>query len=99
MMLAAWRKFVAPGKFGAVEPTARGKFPFGFGRQILARPFGVSQRVAEGDVHDRMIVEPVDVALRPVGMTPIGAFKNATIRPNFADRHGCDGGVKTSEPA
>ena len=51
--------------FGAVEPAARGEFPFGFGRQFLAGPSRVGLRVAIGDVHDRMIVEAVDVALGP----------------------------------
>ena len=62
---AVGREFVAPGKFGAVKPAARRKFPFRFGRQVLAGPLRVGERVAEGHMHDRMIVEPVDVALGP----------------------------------
>ena len=37
-MLAAGRELVAPGIFRAVEAAARGEFPFGLGRQILAGP-------------------------------------------------------------
>ena len=59
---------------GAVEPAARGKLPFRLGRQFLAGPLRVGQRVGKGHVHDRMIVERVDVALRPVGMAPVGAL-------------------------
>ena len=43
--------------FGAVEPAARRKFPLGFGRQFLAGPSRIGERVAKGDVHDGMIVE------------------------------------------
>src|SRR5580704_2925750 len=63
-MLSAGRELIAPGKLSAVEPAAGGEFPFGLGRQLLAGPFGVSQRVGERHMHHRMIVEPIDVALR-----------------------------------
>jgi hypothetical protein len=43
-MLAVGCEFVAPGEFRAVEPTARGEFPFGFGRQVLTG----TRREAEG---------------------------------------------------
>ena len=59
---------------GAVEPAARGEFPFGLGRQILAGPLRVGERIGERHVHDRMIVERVDVALRSVGMAPVRAL-------------------------
>ena len=98
-MLAAGREFIAPGELGAVETAARGKFPFGFGRQILAGPFGVGERIAIGDVHDRMIVEPVDVALRPVGMAPVRAFEQVHHWLQSRRSTGRRGGVKTSEPA
>ena len=64
-MLAAGRELFAPGELGAVEPAACGEFPFRLGRQILARPSGVSERIAIGHVHDRVIVERVDSCLRP----------------------------------
>ena len=44
-MLAVGRELVAPAILGAVEAAACGEFPFGFGGQLLAGPFGVSQRV------------------------------------------------------
>ena len=80
-MLSAGRELVAPGEFGAVEAAARGELPLRFGRQVLARPFGVGERVRISDVHDRMIVQAVDVALRPVRMPPIRALQEP---PPFA---------------
>ena len=74
-MLSARHELIAPGKLGTVEPAARGEFPFGLGRQVLAGPFGVSQRVGERHMHDRMMVEPVDVALRAVGVAPVRALE------------------------
>src|SRR5215470_4882273 len=44
-MLSARRELVAPGKLGTVEAAARRELPLRFGRQVLARPFGVSERV------------------------------------------------------
>src|SRR5262245_34419002 len=59
-VLAAGGQLVAPGEFGAVEAAARGEFPFGFGRQVLAGPGRISLGVPIGDVNDRVIVEPTD---------------------------------------
>src|SRR5882724_12757030 len=67
------REFIAPRKLGAVEPAARCKFPFRFGWQILASPFRVGERIAEGHMHDWMIVQPTDVASGSVGMPPVRA--------------------------
>ena len=74
-VLAAGRELVAPGELGAVEPAARGELPFGFGRQVLAGPCGVGQRVGVSDVHDGMIILRVDVALRAVRAAPVRAFQ------------------------
>ena len=57
MMLAAWRQFVAPDKFGAVQSAARGELPLGFGRQFLARPFRIGFGILEGDM-DHGVVAP-----------------------------------------
>jgi hypothetical protein len=81
-VLATGRELVAPGEIGAVEAAARRKFPLGLGRQILVRPFGVGQRVRISDVDDRMVVQAVDVAFRPVGMPPIRALQ---ISPPLAE--------------
>ena len=78
---AAGRELVAPGIVDAVEPAARGEFPFRFGRQLLAGPCGVGERVGERDMHDRMVVAAVDVALGAVGMPPVGALQKG---PPFA---------------
>ena len=74
-VLAAGREFVAPGELGTVETATRGEFPFGFGRQLLASPSCVGECIAKRHMHHRMIVERVDVALRPVGMPPVGALR------------------------
>ena len=76
-VLAVGRELVAPGKLGAVEPAARGELPFGLGRNVFAGPLGVGQRVGERHVHDRMIVEIIDVALRAVGMAPVGTLEKS----------------------
>src|ERR1700683_5660550 len=86
-MLAAGREFIAPGALGAIEPTARAELPLGLGRQILTGPFGVGQRVEERDVHDRMIPEIVDVALRSVGVAPIRTLEEGPPLTPFAQLH------------
>ena len=87
-------EFVAPGKLGTVEPTARGVFPFGFGWQLLAHPFSVSQRIGVRHMHDRMVVQRIDIALRPVGMTPIRVLQ---IPPPLAEVFQIDGMARRSE--
>ena len=72
-MFAAGREFVAPSELGAVEAAARGEFPFGLSRQVFAGPACAGERIAERHMHHGVIVERVDVALRPVGMPPVGA--------------------------
>src|SRR5215831_1328504 len=57
----------------AVEPAPGGKFPLGFGRQVLAGPFRISQGIAVGDVNDGMIIEPGERAARSIGSAPVGA--------------------------
>ena len=47
-VLATGREFVAPGEFGAVEAAARGELPFGLGRQVLAGPSRIGQRIGIG---------------------------------------------------
>src|SRR5437867_11920176 len=73
-MTAGRREFIAPREFGVREPAARRKFPLCFGRQILASPFGVGERIAEGHMHDRMIVQPADTASGSVRMPPLRAL-------------------------
>ena len=97
-MFAAGRELVAPGVLGAVEPAARGEFPLRFGRQVLAGPSRVGERVAEGDMHDWMVVERVDSLFGPYGCRQSAPFTNATIRPVLQlDRTGA--AMNTSEPA
>jgi len=98
-ILAAGRQLIAPGKHGAVEPAARREFPFGLRRQVLAGPSGVGQCVREGDVHDRMIVEPVDVAFRAIGVAPVRALEEGPPLAPVAQIDLALRGEKTSEPA
>ena len=81
-MTAARRELIAPGKFGTVESAACRKFPFRFGWQILASPFRVGERIAEGHMHDGMIVQSADVASGSVGMPPLRALGE---RPPLAE--------------
>jgi hypothetical protein len=55
-MFAIGRELVAPGELATIDAAARGEFPLGFGWQLLARPFGVSERIGIGDMQDRMVV-------------------------------------------
>src|SRR5690242_2954356 len=73
-VLAAGRKRIAPGIFLAVETAARREFPLGFRRQILVRPLRVSERIAVRHMNDGVIVEPLDVALGPIGSAPVGVL-------------------------
>src|SRR5690606_15573571 len=60
----AREELVAPGVGRAVAPAARGELPFGLGGQVLAGPARVRQRVFVGDVHDGMVAETFDRAVR-----------------------------------
>ena len=64
---------IAPGKFGALEPAARGEFPFGLGWEALAGPGGIGFGILIGDVDDWMIERIVDRAVRPKRMPPVCA--------------------------
>ena len=76
------RQFIAPGEFRPLETAARRVLPLGLGRQFLARPTRVSLRVAIGDMHDRVVVEPADRTARPVRPAPVGAeFEPPPLRP------------------
>src|ERR1700689_3762735 len=50
--LAARHHLVAPGKNRAVESTARGVLPLGFGGKLFAYPMRVGFGILVGDVHD-----------------------------------------------
>src|SRR6185312_11559750 len=71
--LAAGRERTAPRIVPASVPAPRGKFPLGLGRKALAGPARISQRVAEGDMDHRMILQPCKRAIGPGRMPPIGS--------------------------
>src|SRR5262245_47588421 len=80
-MFSVGIELVAPGEFGAIKRAARRIFPLGLGRQLLAGPRRVCERIRESDMHDRVYVQLFDVALRPARMTPACAFEE---RPPLA---------------
>ena len=70
-----------------IEPAARGELELRFGRQPLARPLRVGQRVLPGDVHDRMILAALRCAARPLGMPPVRARRVAPPLQRIVERH------------
>lgn len=70
---AGRRQLVTPGVFRTVKSAAGRKFPFRLGRQELSGPCCVSFRIFEGNMHDGMIFQSADRALRTTRMAPIGA--------------------------
>jgi arylsulfatase len=64
----------APGKFGALKAAPRRIFPFGFGRQVLAGPLRIGQRVLIGDVDDRVVLFLEQTALGTERALPVGAL-------------------------
>ena len=99
MQLAAGTKVVAPGVQLAGEAAARGELPLGFGRQPLARPVRVGHRVVVGDVDDRVLLAPANRCCPGLRVAPVRAGLVAPPRLVVVERHGCAGGVKTTEPA
>ena len=57
---AAGHELVAPGEFRVLEPAARRELPLGLGRKRLIGPARIRLGVAVGDVHDGVVVEPLD---------------------------------------
>ena len=90
-MPAVRRELVAPGEVRAVQPAARGEFPFRFGRQFLAGPPGVGLGVLERHLHDGMIVQSADMAALAVGPPPRGAEGEAPPLAEVAEVDGLAG--------
>ena len=53
------RQFITPRELRPIEPAARRELEFSLGRQVLARPLGISFGVCVGDMDNRTIVSPV----------------------------------------
>src|SRR5215831_587465 len=68
---AAGRELVAPSEFRAIETAARGKLPLRLSRQILVGPLCIGERIAIGDMHNRMVAEPGDRAAPTVRPPPL----------------------------
>ena len=66
-----WGELVSPGEHGAVETAAGRELPLRLGRQLLAGPGGVRQRVGVRHVRDGVQVAAVQGAVRPFGMPPL----------------------------
>ena len=95
------REFVAPAIGRAVQPAARGEFPFRLGRQILAGPGGVGRGVLECDMHDRLALPPHDSAGGAFGMPPVRlryVFPPVAqiARPHWVGRHAEHGTARSS---
>src|SRR5579871_3402092 len=91
LMNSARSQLVAPGIFGAVQTAACCKFPLGFGRQILACPLSIGGGISVADMHNGMIVERLDITLRAIGMTPIGALEQSPPLAEVAEVDGMIG--------
>ena len=66
------RELVTPGIGGALETPTGGELPLRLGRQGLARPVGVRDRVGVRHMRHRMPIEAVQGAAGSLGMTPLG---------------------------
>lgn len=91
------RKFVTPGKFDAVKPVTRRVFMFSFRWQLLVGPGDIGEHVDEIRVDDRMIIETIDAALRPVRVAPVNAFEGRCDLSRSST--GDAGGWNTNKPA
>src|SRR5262249_40045879 len=65
-------RLVTPNVIHLFFPATSGKLPLRLGRHMLARPFGISNRVIPRNLHDGIIVAPLDITVWPLGMSPIG---------------------------
>jgi hypothetical protein len=59
-VLAVRLELVAPRERPGLEAAARGKLPFGLGRQPLARPRAVGERVGVRDMQDGVVEAVVE---------------------------------------
>ena len=89
--LAALAELIAPRKELPGQAAARRKLPFRFGRQTLAGPLRIRQRIRVRDVHDGKALLPLDRALRTERMAPARAVD---VRPpliRIGERNGMVG--------
>src|SRR5271169_1846120 len=63
---------VSPGEISTIDPTSRGKLPLCLRGKCFPCPSGVGLRIFVCDVHNWMIFDAVDRALRTKRMTPAG---------------------------
>src|SRR5690606_41063125 len=71
--------------------SACGELPFCLGRQPLARPLAVGERVFISDMHYRMIPPSLQVAARAFGMSPVRARSPLPPLRVVAERYGVVG--------
>ena len=64
---------VAPGVCLPFQLAAGGKLPFGLGGQSFPGPLRVGDGVVPGNVDDRVILPPFEIAVWPFGMPPVRA--------------------------
>jgi len=82
------RQIVAPHEFRRIQPAARGKFPFGFGRQLLSGPFCIGRRILKRDVDHRVVWKLGDRARRPARMFPVGTAHVSPPNIGVAEAYG-----------
>ena len=81
--LAIALEFITPRIALAFKPTARGEFPLGFGGQTLAGPFRISIRIVPRHLHHRVLLASIKIALRALGMLPVGTRSPAPPHAHF----------------
>ena len=88
------------GELCAVKAAACSELPLRFRRQLLSRPCGVGQRIAEAHVHDRMVVEALDAAAGTVRPPPVRALQQGPPLAPVPEVHAVlDRMARFSEPA
>src|SRR3954447_7975838 len=72
-IFAVWKVLIAPHEGLAVETAACSELPLRFGRQPLADPLRISQRIFVSDLDYRMLLSAYDAAAWALGMVPARA--------------------------
>src|SRR5688572_24148641 len=85
--LAALVEFIAPRIQLSGETTTRRELPLCFGRQTLAGPLRVSERVFVRDMHDRKLRFAFDRAFWTEWMTPVGTIDERPPLEMIVERH------------
>ena len=80
-------ELVAPDEPRPLETAARGELPLGLGRQLCAGPARVGRGVLVRDVRHRVVLAPLDRAVRTLGVPPTGTGHIRPPSPRRVQRH------------